>query len=312
MINKTDFNFTINKIFADRRQQAKQTAEDNFNLALKNPTLKESFYKVRGLQIDLSKVESNSAEAKEIEKQIEVERIILREELKKCNLTKEDLKPQYICKKCNDTGFVKGKKCTCYKAEQNKLYLNECGINKSTLPSFKNVNFETFGQHKDDIEKIYNLTKSFVEKKDGTKQMVVIYGKTGVGKTYLTECALNQAISNDVYTIYTTAFKLNDEFLKYHIAKFEEKPYILSPYLESDLLIIDDLGSENKLKNVTSEYLYLVLDTRTRNGLKTIITTNLTPDQVQDTYEDRVFSRMFNKQVGVLLNMPGEDLRFKK
>ena len=66
------------------------------------------------------------------------------------------------------------------------------------------------------------------------------------------------------------------------------------------------------MKNVTIEYLYLVLDTRLRNNLKTIITTNLTPEQVQDVYEDRVFSRIFNKQVSVVINMTGNDLRFKK
>lgn len=312
MINKNDFNLTIKKIFTERVQHAKQVAEDNLNLALKNETLRKSFYKVRSLQIDLSKVETNSKTAKQIEQQIESERIVLRQELKNCNLTKEDLKPQFLCKKCCDTGFVNGEKCSCYKAEQNKLYLAECGINKSTLPSFKNINFNIFNKNKDDIQKIYSLTKTFTEKKDGTKQTIVIHGKTGVGKTYLTECALENAISNDIYTIYTTAFKMNEDFLQYHIAKFEDKQGILTPYLTSDLLIIDDLGSENKLKNVTSEYLYLILDTRTRNGLKTIVTTNLTPEQIQDKYDDRVFSRLFNKQIGILLSMPGEDLRFKK
>ncbi len=312
MINKRDFNFTINKIFSDRRANAKQVAEQNLNLALKNPTLSQSFYKVRGLQIDLSKVDKNSKEYSDIIKQIEAERVILRNELKNCNLTKEDLKPQYVCKQCNDTGFVNGKKCACYKAEQNKLYLSECGINRTTLPTFDKIDFNTFDSVKEDVEKIYNLTRSFVEKTDSTKYNLVITGNTGVGKTYLSECALSLALNLDLHTVYTTAFSLNEEMLKYHIAKLEEKQSILSPLLTSDLLIIDDLGSENKLKNVTNEYLYLILDTRTRNGLKTIITTNLNPDQVQDSYDDRVFSRMFSKQIGVLLKMPGSDLRFKR
>ena len=167
-------------------------------------------------------------------------------------------------------------------------------------------------EKKDDVKKIYTLTQSFVTKEDSTKTNLVLYGKTGVGKTYLTECALNEALDRDLYTVYTSAFKLNEVFLNYHIAKLDEKQYILSPYLTSDLLIIDDLGSENILMNVTIEYLYLLLDTRSRNGLKTIITTNLTPGKIQDTYEDRVFSRIFNKQIGLQITMPGEDLRFKK
>lgn len=312
MINKQNFNLTIKNILKERREKALQLAEDNLNLALKNERLKQSFYKVRGLQIDLSKVDENSKETKDILDKIEKERIILREELQNCGLTKEDLKPQYSCKLCKDTGYTNGKKCSCYKAEQNILYLNECGISKNNLPSFSKVDYQIFGKYGEDVRKIYTLTQNFVAKEDSTKSTLVLYGKTGVGKTYLTECALNEALDKDMYTIYATAFKLNEAFLSYHIAKLDEKPHILNPYLTSDLLIIDDLGSENILKNVTIEYLYLLLDTRSRNGLKTIITTNLTPDQIQDTYEDRVFSRMFNKQIGVLISMPGEDLRFKK
>ncbi|MBR2467428.1 MAG: ATP-binding protein [Clostridia bacterium] len=312
MINKQNFNLTIQNILKDRREKAKQVAEDNLNLALKNEKLKQSFYKVRGLQVDLSKFDNGSAEAKQILAEIEKERVILREELANCGLTKEDLKPQYSCKLCNDTGFVDKKKCSCFKAEQNTLYLNECGINKNSLPSFDKVDYQVFGSYKDDVKKIYTLTQSFVTKENGTKTNLVLYGQTGVGKTYLTECALNEALDSDLYTVYTTAFKLNEVFINYHIAKLDEKQYILSPYLTSDLLIIDDLGSENILMNVTIEYLYLLLDTRSRNGLKTIITTNLTPGKIQDTYEDRVFSRIFNKQIGLQITMPGEDLRFKK
>ena len=53
-----------------------------------------------------------------------------------------------------------------------------------------------------------------------------------------------------------------------------------------------------------------ILDTRANNHLKTVITTNLTPDKVQDLYDARIFSRMFNKQLGIVVNMKGEDLRF--
>ena len=77
------------------------------------------------------------------------------------------------------------------------------------------------------------------------------------------------------------------------------------------MLIIDDLGSENILTNVTREYLYLILDSRARDNLKTIITTNLTPEQIQEIYDSRVFSRMFNKQIGIIVNMTGDDLRLK-
>ena len=312
MINKNEVNLMLGNLFKQKQNVAKQKAALNLEKCFENPKFKESFYKVRSLQFDLSKLDENSNEAKEILKQIEQERKILNAELKNCKLTKEDLKPQYACKKCNDRGFVNGKPCACYKAEQNKLYLTESGINKNTLPSFKDVKFDIF-KTPEEAQKLYELAENYIEKFNETKKLnFIVSGKTGVGKTYLTECMLNKAIENNIFSVYTTAFNLNQTFLNYHLAKLADKNAILSPYLTSDLLIIDDLGSENKMNNVTIEYLYLVLDTRQRNNLKTIITTNLNPEQIQNTYEDRVFSRIFNKQISVVVNMTGDDLRFKK
>lgn len=313
MISKNEISNYLSNVFKTRRTNAKLKAEQNLNEALKNEKFKKSFYLVRSLQFDLSKLNENTPEAKKLEQQIEKEKVELNKQLKICGFSKEDLKPHYICKKCCDTGFVNGKKCSCYKAEQNKIYLIECGINKTSLPKFSQVNFEIFGNNKTEIKKIYDLAKSFVDKfNETTKQNIIIVGNTGVGKTYLTECLLNEAINNDIFSIYTTAFNLNQTFLKYHIAKFENKQEIIEPYLSCDLLIIDDLGSENKFNNVTIEYLYLILNERARNNLKTIVTTNLSPEQIQLVYEDRVFSRLFNKQIGIVLQMPGDDLRFKK
>lgn len=312
MINKSEATFNLNEIFRKRRNFAKDKANYNLEVCFQNENFKNSFNAVRSLQFDLAKAEENSETAKEVEKKIELERKTLNAELTKCGFTKEQLKPQYNCKKCNDLGFVNGKECDCYKLEKNKIYLAECGINKQTLPSFKTANFTVF-ENETEIKKLYELAQSYILKfNESKKQNFIICGKTGVGKTYLTECMLNEAVNNNIFSIYLTAFNLNQTFLEYHLAKLNDKNKILDPLLTCDLLVIDDLGSENKMKNVTIEYLYLVLDTRLRNNLKTIITTNLTPEQVQDVYEDRVFSRIFNKQVSVVINMTGNDLRFKK
>lgn len=312
MINKTDVTKQLNDLFVSKREEARLNANNNLEKALKNENFKNSFYKVRSLQFDLSKLDENSKEAKEILIQIESERKTLNTELKNCGFTKEDLKPNYSCKKCDDKGFVKGATCECYKNEQTKLFLKESGINKQTLPQFDSINYLMFGDEKTqkEIKHIYNSTKEFVF--DDT-QTLVILGKTGVGKTYLSECVLNEAINNRLFSIFTTAFNLSNSFLDYHTSSYLNKQDILSPYLTCDLLIIDDLGSEIMFDNVTKEYLYLILDTRQRNNLKTLITSNLTLEQLQTHYDDRVFSRLINKQAGnKLFNMTGANLRFKK
>ena len=83
----------------------------------------------------------------------------------------------------------------------------------------------------------------------------------------------------------------------------------LSPLLDVDLLVIDDIGAEPQFKNVTCEYLYLVISERARYHKKTIITTNLKPLEFIDRYGERIYSRIFDKSKSILLNLKGEDLR---
>lgn len=311
MINKDEITSQLNHMFLTRHQDAINTAENNLNNALKNKAVHDSFYAIRGMQIDLSRASDHESELK-IREKIETERVKLRKALESTPYKKEDFVPHYQCEKCKDTGYIDGKKCTCFKAEQSKLYLHNSGINKDKLPSFSTVSLDVYKnkEDKENAEKLYKLAKEFVAKTDTTKINFIVCGKTGVGKTYMAECMVNEAIDKEVYAIFTTAYNLNQAMLNYHLAPLYSKQYILEPYMTCDMLIIDDLGSENILTNVTQEYLYLILDTRANNHLKTVITTNLTPDKVQDLYDARIFSRMFNKQLGIVVNMKGEDLRF--
>ena len=89
----------------------------------------------------------------------------------------------------------------------------------------------------------------------------------------------------------------------------EEKKDILDKYLSCELLCIDDLGTENLIKNVTVEYLYLIINERLQSGKNTIITTNLDLQQIMQNYDERIFSRIANKQECILFNMTGDDLR---
>ena len=91
----------------------------------------------------------------------------------------------------------------------------------------------------------------------------------------------------------------------------EEKEYMLDPYINTDILFLDDLGSENKINNVTNEYLYLIINERMQNGKKTVITTNLDFAQIQESYGERIFSRLMHKQQSLKIYFDGRDLRIK-
>ena len=163
------------------------------------------------------------------------------------------------------------------------------------------------------MKDLYSKMKEFVDKIGTTVyDNVVIIGDTGVGKTHLMECMTTYAIEKGIGVKYTTAFNFNQEMLKYHCAKLEDKSALIDDYLKCEILFIDDLGSENTIKNVTNEYLYSIINERMQNHRKTIITTNLDFEAIQEAYGDRVFSRLVHKKQSLQINFVGSDLRLKK
>lgn len=90
---------------------------------------------------------------------------------------------------------------------------------------------------------------------------------------------------------------------------FDEKNATVAYILDSDLLIIDDLGTE--LNNgFTSSQLYHCIDTRLNHRHSTIISTNLSFDDLRDDYSERIFSRLTSNYT--LLKLTGDDIRLKK
>ena len=73
--------------------------------------------------------------------------------------------------------------------------------------------------------------------------------------------------------------------------------------------MIDDLGTEPMLKNVTVEYLLLVIEERQTKGRATLVTTNLDTDGILLRYGERIYSRLSHKQRSKIIEMNGKDLR---
>ena len=78
-------------------------------------------------------------------------------------------------------------------------------------------------------------------------------------------------------------------------------------YLECDLLILDDLGTEF-VNQFTVSCLYNLINTRQNRGLSTLISTNLSPKEITDKYEDRIYSRLMGRDSKIILFV-GKDAR---
>jgi DNA replication protein DnaC len=106
-----------------------------------------------------------------------------------------------------------------------------------------------------------------------------------------------------------TAFGFNNCVLKYHTTFDEQKLTHMEPLLDADLLVIDDLGTESILKNVTHEYLYVVLNERMNSKKLTVVTSNLSREGIRERYGERIYSRLFDKNLGYADILGGTDLR---
>ena len=81
--------------------------------------------------------------------------------------------------------------------------------------------------------------------------------------------------------------------------------------LDVDVLFIDDLGTENIYKNVTAEYLFVVINERIARGKQTFVSTNLTLNDIRNKYDERIFSRIVDKNVTFVAQLNGDDKRIQ-
>lgn len=217
--------------------------------------------------------------------------------------------PQYSCPICNDSGRVNGDYCKCLRNEINKILIAESGF--SHLENFNNAKFDIF-ENPNMMKKLYSKMQDWC-KSDFKKNIIYIGGDTGVGKTHLMSCIANELIQHGKLVTLTTSFAMNQDFMKsYSLRNNDEGNEILDKYLNCEILFIDDLGTELRRKDVTNNYLYLVINERKAKKLPTVITSNLTLEDVRDYYDERVFSRIVDKDTSICLYLTGKDLRLGK
>ena len=133
---------------------------------------------------------------------------------------------------------------------------------------------------------------------------LLLFGATGLGKTHLSTAIANTVIDRGFDVYYDTAKNVFSDFetvrfdRAYNQGEGEERA--TDRFFDCDLFIIDDLGTE-MTNQFTVSCLYNLLNTRMNKGLKTVISTNLSPDELQRKYEDRIYSRIVGCGSRILL-----------
>ncbi len=215
----------------------------------------------------------------------------------------------YFCKKCKDTGYVNGTYCECFMRIYKQLLHNKSGINSLPIFRFEDNTVQNINcKQSNSLNILYNSMQRYCNVfPNNNLKNILLCGKVGIGKSCLLSATLNELLSKGIDSQYLTAYQLNSLLIKYHTIDLREREVIMEDLIETDVLIIDDLGTEPILKNITIEYLTILLNERINKH--TIIATNLNLTEIQDKYGDRVFSRLTNKEKTRLLYVDGDDLR---
>ena len=250
--------------------------------------------------------------------------------LKQLSNSSDYLSPKFECKSCCDTGYItkneKSVMCSCLK---QKIY--DISYNKSNIGNLKQENFSKFDQrifspkqnvelYKSDLSPRENMiflkekAENFINNFDNIDEKNLLFiGNTGLGKTFLTNCIANELLKQGKTVLYQTAPVMFDKLIDEKFNKDTNSFDLMNNILNVDLLIIDDLGTE-KITETKLTDLFTIINTRLLNQnhkiTKTIISTNLTVEEIFKLYTNRIGSRLAGNYR--FLRFFGDDLRFKR
>ncbi len=237
------------------------------------------------------------------------------------NIPLDYLEMEYSCKTCKDRGFLdNGDKCICMTQGLIDAAYEMSNIRKSLdVENFENFKLDIFPDQsfkdedltpRENMKQISNICVDYVNNFDiDNEENLLFYGSTGLGKTYMCNSIAKALLDMNNIVVYQTAFKIMEIIEKRRFGRDEDrfKDYQYQLLFDADLLIIDDLGTE--LANAfTNSEIFNIVNTRLIARKKTIISTNLTPKEISETYTDRVFSRILEKFIP--LRFFGPDLRY--
>ena len=208
---------------------------------------------------------------------------------------KDYLAPTYTCADCKDTGYIGNERCHCFKQAAIDLVYTQSNL-KSVL-------------EKETAQNAVAECRNFIAGFTKEFSNLFLYGDTGVGKTFLSNCVAKELLDRGHSVIYFTAFELFHVFEKNVFERAQDMALPYQNIFDCDLLIIDDLGTELS-NSFTVSQLFLCLNERILRKKSTIISTNLGLNQLAEIYSERTFSRISSNYT--MIKLFGDDIRIKK
>ncbi len=220
-----------------------------------------------------------------------------------------------LCAQCGGTGYAGSVMCECLRElcrqEQKRELTSLLGNGRESFDSFRldyypdmmDANLGVSPRRL--MQSNFNICRKYAYDFDKNAGNLLFSGATGLGKTFLSACIARTVSDRGHSVVYESAIRMfqdfeNDKFRNSQDGQESRK------YLDCDLLIIDDLGTEMTTQFTVSA-LYYIVNSRLMDNRATIISTNLMPEAIEKRYSPQIASRVVGSYR--LIKFVGEDIR---
>lgn len=239
--------------------------------------------------------------------------------LKQHGFDEKYLDPVCKCPVCGDTGFVGEivrERCECFNQAFYARMYQRMGLSESSAQSFEAFDLSLFSAEKlpgktysqrDLMTVIRKTCEQYAENYPAVpvKDMLLM-GQSGLGKTFLMHAMAKRLIQRGRNVLIISAYKFLETARKAYMTGNSDE---LDALMDADVLMIDDMGVEPLMENITIPQWFNLINERQLAGRGTILSTNLMEDELRRRYTERIASRLLNTTSCKLLQFAGDDIR---
>lgn len=309
-----------------RERNQRQLEERERRVRERSPEIGRLLDENRALLMDSSRAAlKNPAKAREIMERARASaqqnRSQMGELLEAAGFPRDALELQYDCPECRDTGYVGQpvkRFCKCFERRMMSLAYENANMAGLEQQCFENSNLTIFPDEPTELginqrrmmAYAFQYGEEYAQNfPDNSKRNLLLYGPSGLGKTYLLNCIARRVLDRGFSVLKVTAYRMLEGMRKAHMGEDDQGE--LRMMMECELLLIDDLGTEPLLRNVSLEYLFTLFNERMVNRRHTVVATNLTPNDILTRYNERIYSRMVDQESTRIFQFAGQDVRMR-